>query len=191
MLVFREVGSDGGPLTQGCIRAQKVRRVADPAPEVESAEGTPVDTSERDRDDTREADEGLEEVPVHIVELMERSTRGWSHPQQQAIKKLLLKHADVFSKDELVQVYPPLEYPPLDALTPPMSPAPHQPLTPPPEVMDPPTAPPPSPGQLTLRRSAIAAQRARSVTSRPASGQIDSSSGSDTAPADSTKEVWV
>ena len=88
------------PLTQGCIRAQKVRRVADPAPEVESAEGTPVDTSERDRDDTREADEGLEEVPAHIVELMERSTRGWSHPQQQAIKKLLLKHADVFSKDE-------------------------------------------------------------------------------------------
>ena len=49
------------PLIQGCIRAQKVRRVADPAPEVESAEGTPVDTSERDRDDTREADEGLEE----------------------------------------------------------------------------------------------------------------------------------
>ena len=91
----------------------------------------------------------------------------------------------------VVQVYPPLEYPPLDALTPPMSPAPHQPLTPPPEVMDPPTAPPPSPGQLTLRRSAIAAQQARSVTSRPASGQIDSSSGSDTAPADSTKEVWV
>ena len=88
------------PPTQGCTRAQKVCRVADPAPQVEPAEGAPVDTSERDRDDTREADEGLEEVPAHIVELIERSTRGWSHPQQQAIKKLLLKHADVFSKDE-------------------------------------------------------------------------------------------
>ena len=91
----------------------------------------------------------------------------------------------------VVQVYPPLEYPPLDALTPPMSPAPDQPLTPPPEVMGPPTAPPPSPGQLTLWRSAAAVQRARAVTSRPTSGQIDSSSGSDTAPADSTQEVWV
>ena len=88
------------PPTQGCTRAQKVRRVADPAPEVETAEGAPVDASERDRADTWEADEGLEEVPAHIVELIERSIRGWSHPQQQAIKKLLLKYADVFSKDE-------------------------------------------------------------------------------------------
>ena len=91
----------------------------------------------------------------------------------------------------VVQVYPPLEYPPLDALMPPMSPAPHQLLTPPPEVMGPPMAPPPSPGQLTMRHSAAAAQRARAVTSRPARGQIDSSSGSDTAPAESTQEVWV
>ena len=91
----------------------------------------------------------------------------------------------------VVQVYPPLEYPPLDVLTPPMSLAPHQPLTPPPKVMGPPTAPPPSPGQLTLRRSAAAAQQARAVTSWPASGQIDSSSSSDTAPADSMQEVWV
>ena len=88
------------PPTQGCTRAQKGRRVADPAPEVESAEGAPVDASERDRADTREADEGLKEVPAHIVELIERSIRGWSHSQQQAIKKLLLKYADVFSKDE-------------------------------------------------------------------------------------------
>ena len=79
----------------------------------------------------------------------------------------------------VVQVYPPLEYPPLDTLMPPMLLAPHQPLT------------PPSPGQLTLRCSVAAAQRARAVTSRPASGQIDSSSSSDTAPADSTQEVWV
>ena len=91
----------------------------------------------------------------------------------------------------VVQVYPPLEYPPLDALTPPMSPAPHQLLTPPPEVMGPPMAPPPSPGQLTVRHSAAAAQRARAVTLWPASGQIDSSSGSDTAPADSMQEAWV
>ena len=91
----------------------------------------------------------------------------------------------------VVQVYPPLEYPPLDALMPPMSPAPHQLWTPPPEVMGPLMAPPPSPGQLTLQHSAAAAQRARAVTSQPASGQIDSSSGSDTAPADSMQEVWV
>ena len=67
---------------------------------MESAEGAPVDASERDRADTWEADEGLEEVPAHIVELIERSIRGWSHSQQQAIKKLLLKYANVFSKDE-------------------------------------------------------------------------------------------
>ena len=34
------------------------------------------------------------------MELIERSIRGWSHSQQQAIKKFLLKYVDVFSKDE-------------------------------------------------------------------------------------------
>ena len=86
----------------------------------------------------------------------------------------------------VVQVYPPLEYPPLDTLTPPMLPAPHQPLTPPPEVMGPLMVLSPSPVQLTLRCSAAAAQQARAVTSQPSGRQIDSSRGSDTAPADST-----
>ena len=31
---------------------------------------------------------------------MEKSIKGWSHSQQKAIRKLLIKHADIFSKDE-------------------------------------------------------------------------------------------
>ena len=42
-----------------------------------------------------------EEVPAHMKEFIERSTKGWSKPQQDAIRKMLLQFQDVFSKDEL------------------------------------------------------------------------------------------
>ena len=101
---------------------RKVRRVQDPVGEVETAEGAPeVETAEsapevepaegaankinqiRDisgLDTPLDSNAELEEVPAHIAELVERSTEGWSHSQQKAIRELLIKHVDIFSKDE-------------------------------------------------------------------------------------------
>ena len=92
---------------------RKVRRVQDPigeveiaegAPEVEPAEGATTNTDQiqdvSGADTPVESDAELEEVPVHIAELVEKSIKGWSHSQQKAIRKLLIKHADIFSKDE-------------------------------------------------------------------------------------------
>ena len=45
--------------------------------------------------------EADEEIPPHMREFIDRSTKGWSKPQQQAIRKMLLQFQDVFSKDEL------------------------------------------------------------------------------------------
>ena len=93
--------------TQRHYRAQKLHRVAKPTPEVEIAEGDPSDAHETagrmvtmEAGEADEANEEVGEVPDHIEDLVARSVKGWSHPQQQAIKRLLIKHADVFSKDE-------------------------------------------------------------------------------------------
>ena len=71
----------------------------------------------------------------------------------------------------LRQVYPPLEYPPLEQAqpSPPGSPAPIQPVTPPhePNLM----APPPSPGHPSQRLSAADALRARAEAIRQAEQQ--------------------
>ena len=45
--------------------------------------------------------EAEEEIPPHMREFIDRSTKGWSKPQQEAIRKMLLQFQDVFSKDEL------------------------------------------------------------------------------------------
>ena len=94
-------------------KSKKVCRVKDPALEVEAAGGTPeVKTAEGATEDgngvqdvaaMEEPDEPNEEpgeVPAHVAELVERCLKGWSHSQQKAIRKLLIKHADIFSKDE-------------------------------------------------------------------------------------------
>ena len=90
--------------TQRHYKAQKLRRVAEPTPEVEIAEGDPCDVHETAGGtvmmEAGEADAEVGEVPDHIEDLVARSVKGWSHPQQQAIKRLLIKHAEVFSKDE-------------------------------------------------------------------------------------------
>ena len=93
--------------TQRHYKAQKLHRVAEPTPEVEIAEGDPCDVHETaggtvmmEAGEADEADEEVGEVPDHIEDLVARSVKGWSHPQQQAIKRLLIKHAEVFSKDE-------------------------------------------------------------------------------------------
>ena len=93
--------------TQVHYRAQKLCGVAKPTPEVEIAEGDPCDAHETagrmvimEAGEADEANEKVGEVPDHIEDLVARSVKGWSHPQQQAIKRLLIKHADVFSKDE-------------------------------------------------------------------------------------------
>ena len=93
--------------TQRHYRAQKLCRVAEPTPEVEIAEGDPCDAHETagrtvmmEAGEADEANEEVGEVPDHIKDLVARSVKGWSHPQQQAIKRLLIKHADVFSKGE-------------------------------------------------------------------------------------------
>ena len=39
-------------------------------------------------------------VPLHIEDLIERSSEGWSAKEQAAIKKLLIQYQDVFSKNE-------------------------------------------------------------------------------------------
>ena len=94
----------------------------------------------------------------------------------------------------VVPVYPPLEYPPLDPVTPTVSPPSQEPMTPPPEreAMPPPMAPPPSPDQLTMRLTAAAARRAREVSARRAC-KPDGASENDEVPAQqlTTKEVWL
>ena len=39
-------------------------------------------------------------VPVHLQDLVEQSCQGWDDSQQAAIKELLVKHQDVFNKDQ-------------------------------------------------------------------------------------------
>ena len=94
----------------------------------------------------------------------------------------------------VVPVYPPLEYPPLDPVTPTMSPPSQEPMTPPPEreAMPPPMAPPPSPDQLTMWLTAAAARQARKVSAWQAR-KPDGASENDEVPAQqsTTKEVWV
>ena len=89
------------------MKAQKLRRVAEPTPEVEIAEGALTDvhktaggTVTMEAGQAGKVDEEVGEIPEHMGDLVARSVKGWSHPQQQAIKRLLIKHADVFSKDE-------------------------------------------------------------------------------------------
>ena len=86
---------------------QKLCRVAEPTPEVEIAEGAPTDAHKTaggmvtmEAGEAGKDDEEVREIPEHIVDMVARSVKGWSHPQQQAIKGLLIKHAEVFSKDE-------------------------------------------------------------------------------------------
>ena len=93
--------------TQRHYRAQKLCRVAEPTPEVEIVEGDLCDVHETaggmvtmEAGEADEAGEEVGEVPDHIEDLVARSVKGWRHPQQQAIKRLLIKHAEVFSKDE-------------------------------------------------------------------------------------------
>ena len=94
----------------------------------------------------------------------------------------------------VVPVYPPLEYPPLDPVTPTVSPPSQEPITPPPEheAMPPPMAPPPSPDQLTMQLTAAVARWAREVSARQAR-KPDGASENDEVPAQQsmTKEVWV
>ena len=94
----------------------------------------------------------------------------------------------------VVPVYPPLEYPPLDQVTPTVSPPSQEPITPPPEheAMPLPMAPPPSPDQLTMQLTAAAARQAREVSARQAC-KPDGTSENDEVPAQQsmTKEVWV
>ena len=94
----------------------------------------------------------------------------------------------------VVPVYPLLEYPPLDPVTPTVSPPSQEPMTPPPEckAMPPPMAPPPSPDQLTMRLTAAAARWAREVSAQWAC-KPDSASKNDEVAAQQlmTKEVWV
>ena len=93
--------------TQRHYKAQKLCRVAEPTPEVEIAEGDSCDVHETaggmvtmEAGEADEANEEVGEIPDHIEDLVARSVKGWSHLQQQAIKRLLIKHAEVFSKDE-------------------------------------------------------------------------------------------
>ena len=44
---------------------------------------------------------GRDEIPPHMKDFIERSIKGWSKSQQEAIQKMLLQFQDVFSKDEL------------------------------------------------------------------------------------------
>ena len=94
----------------------------------------------------------------------------------------------------VVPVYPPLEYPPLDPVTPTVSPPSQEPMTPPPEheAMPLPMAPPPSPDQLTMWLTAAVARRAREVSAWRAR-KPDGASENDEVPALQlkTKEVWV
>ena len=94
----------------------------------------------------------------------------------------------------VVPVYPPLEYPPLDPVTPTVSPPSQEPMTPPPEreAMPPPMAPPPIPDQLTMWLTAAAARRAIEVLARWAH-KADGASENDEVPAQqsTTKVVWV
>ena len=41
------------------------------------------------------------EIPPHMKDFIERSIKGWSKPQQEAIQRMLLQFQDVFSRDEL------------------------------------------------------------------------------------------
>ena len=84
----------------------------------------------------------------------------------------------------VVPVYPPLEYPPLDPLTPTVSPPSQEPMMPPPEceMMWPPMAPPPSPDQLTMRLTAAVARWAREVLAWQAR-KPDGASENDEVPA--------
>ena len=94
----------------------------------------------------------------------------------------------------VVPVYPPLEYPPLDPVTPQVSPPSQEPMMPPPEseMMWLPMAPPPSPDQLTMQLTAVAAKWARDVSAQWAC-KPDGASENDEVPAQQsmTKEVWV
>ena len=94
----------------------------------------------------------------------------------------------------VVRVYLPLEYPPLDPVTPTMSPPSKEPMTLPPEreAMPLPMAPPPSPDQLTMRLTAAVARQAREVSAWRAC-KPDGASENDEVPAQqsTTKEVWV
>ena len=94
----------------------------------------------------------------------------------------------------VVPVYPPLKYPPLDPVTPTVSPPSQEPMTPPPEreAMPLPMAPPPSPDQLTMRLTAAVARWAREVSAQRA-GKPDGASENDEVPAQqsTTKEVWL
>ena len=41
------------------------------------------------------------EIPPHMEDFIERSIKGWSQPQQETIRRMLLQFQDVFSKDDL------------------------------------------------------------------------------------------
>ena len=67
------------------MRAQKLHRVAEPTPEVEIAEGAPIDvhktaggTVTMEAGEAGKADEEVREIPEHMVDLVARSVKGWS-----------------------------------------------------------------------------------------------------------------
>ena len=57
--------------------------------------------SQADASQRTETIDENEEVPAHMKEFIERSTKGSSKPHQEAFRKMLLQFQDVFSKDEL------------------------------------------------------------------------------------------
>ena len=52
--------------------------------------------------DPQEEEKGRDgEIPPHMKNFIECSIKGWSQPQQEAIRRMLLQFQDVFSKDDL------------------------------------------------------------------------------------------